>query len=242
MNRHGPTRRPWVLQLARWYGRRRVARAFDGLFVEGLERAQAEAARGPVIFAMTHVSWWDPFVVVLLDEALGTESYCLMDAENLARLPFFGWIGAVPLRRAQPRQAIADLRRHAELLDRPARALWIFPQGTQRPSHLRPLGLHRGVGLLAEERATPVIPVALSYAFRERSEPTITVNIGEPCVARRVGAPAELERRLIAGLDRNDGFVVAGRGDYRPLVPARRPDPVPLFGRLLSRFAGGAHG
>jgi len=143
-----PRRRPWVLSIARWYAHRRMARAFDGVFVAGLEQARELATREPLVIAMNHVSWWDPFVVVLVDAALGAESYCLMDAENLERLPFFGWLGAVPLRRLEPRLALADLKQHAALLDRPGRVVWIFPQGEQRPAHLRPLGLQRGVSVL----------------------------------------------------------------------------------------------
>ena len=85
-----PTRRPWFLHLARRYVRRRMRGAFDGVYVAGLAAARERAARRPLIFAMNHVAWWDAFVVVTIDEALDTESYCLMDTENLVRLPFFG--------------------------------------------------------------------------------------------------------------------------------------------------------
>lgn len=233
-------RKPWVLSLARWYGQRRMARAFDGLFVEGLEEAKERASRGPLILAMNHVAWWDSFVVVQIDRAMGSESYCLMDADNLEKLPFFGWIGAVPLRRSEPRAALADIKASARLLDRPGRVLWIFPQGTQRPAHLRPLGLQRGVSILAGLSGAPVLPVALTYAFREAPEPTIAVSIGAPCVVRRTGALVELEESLVAGLDRNDVFVTTGRGSYKAIVPPRREQKVPLAGRLLARIGGSA--
>lgn len=234
-------RKPWVLALARWYGRRRVAETFDGLFVEGLAEARHRAAREPLILAMNHVAWWDSFVVVLLDQALGTESYCLMDAQNLGKLPFFGWIGAVPLRRDSPRDALLDLKASATLLDRPGRVLWIFPQGHQRPSHLRPLGLERGVSILANDAKATVLPVSLTYSFREAPQPTIAVSFGAPATVRRSGPPEALERSLVGGLDRNDTFITAGLGEYEALVPPRGAAKVPLAGRVLARFGGGAH-
>lgn len=241
MNVPSARRKPWVLALARWYGRRRIARAFDGLFVEGLVEARQRARHEPLILAMNHVAWWDPFVVVLLDEALGTESYCLMDAQNLSKLPFFGWIGAIPLRRESPRDALRDLKASRALLDHPGRVVWIFPQGRQRPSHLRPLGLERGVGVLADDAKATVLPVSLTYSFREAPQPTIAVSVGAPVAVRRSGPPEALEKSLIAGLERNDAFLTTGRGEYEALVPPQRAPGVPLAGRFLARFGGGAH-
>ncbi len=234
-------RKPWFLGVARWYAKRRVAGAFDGLFVDGLAEARALVRTRPLVFAMNHVSWWDSFVVLLLDEALGTESHCLMDAQNLARLPFFGWIGAVPLRRDKPREALADLKAAAQLVDRPGRILWIFPQGHQRPGHLRPLGLERGVSLLAADAKADVVPVSLSYSFREAPQPSICVSIGRPCTLRRSGPPEALERSLVAGLDRNDDFITAGRGEYEAIIPPKVAARVPLAGRFLARFGGDAN-
>jgi 1-acyl-sn-glycerol-3-phosphate acyltransferase len=235
-------RRPWFLRLARWYARRRLRAAFDGVFVSGLEPARDRVRRAPLVFAMNHVSWWDAFIVVLIDEALGAESYCLMDADNLDRLPFFGWIGAVPLHRSSPRTAIAELHRYAKLADRPGRIAWIFPQGAQRPPHLRPLGLHRGVNVLAAESGAAVVPVSLSYGFREAPEPTAVVSIGAPCELQRNAPPAELEQRLIAGLEKNDRFVLSGDRDFDALVAPKRRTTVPLQGRLLARLGGGERG
>ena len=103
-------RKPWFLALARRYVRRRFRREFDGFHVEGLERIRRLAAREPVIVASTHVAWWDALFAIQMDWLLGTETYCLMDADNLRRLPFFGWVGAVPLDRSSPKQALRDMK------------------------------------------------------------------------------------------------------------------------------------
>ena len=214
--------------------------AFDGVYVAGLAAARERAARRPLIFAMNHVAWWDAFVVVTIDEALDTESYCLMDTENLARLPFFGWIGAVPLTRTNPRAALRELRAAAALLDRPRRIGWIFPQGKQRPAHLRPLGLERGVGIFAAESGAEVVPVSLSYAFREAPEPAVVATIGAPCPVGRHGTPRELEQALIAGLDANDAFITSGAGSFDCVVPPRRRNAATGEARLLAMIGGGS--
>jgi hypothetical protein len=120
---------------------------------------------------------------------------------------------------------------------------WIFPQGHQRPAHLRPLGLARGVGVLASGGDAAVVPVALSYAFREGPAPTICVSFRPPVEVPRRGPPLALERAIEAGLERNDDFVIGARSAHQPLLPPRAAAPLTLPGRVLARLAGGtAHG
>ncbi|MBI4952486.1 MAG: lysophospholipid acyltransferase family protein [Myxococcales bacterium] len=239
-------RNRFVLALARRYARRRLRRAFAGVWGNGLEAVRARAAETPLVVAANHVAWWDPFMVVLLDELLGTESYCLMDAANLARLPFFGWLGAVPLERRDARTSLADLRASAALADRPGRLLWIFPQGALRRAHLRPLGLQQGVRILARDTGLPVVPLALDYAFGEASRPLALASFGTPVThAEAPGGrfvPA-LEARMVAELERIEhevarpGDLVGGSSTFVPLL-GRGAGRLPLGARLLTWLGG----
>lgn len=242
-----PLRTPWFLGLARRYARRKLARGLDGLRAAGVEEARSAAAAGPVVLAANHVCWWDPFLVVALDEALGTEGYALMDAGSLAGLPFFARLGALPLDRSAPARLRAGLRAAAALLDRPGRAVWMFPQGRLRPAHLRPLGIHPGVSLLA--RLAPgaaVVPVALQYAFGEHPAPAALARFGEAIpnglAATRRGL-ARLESALEEGLDEIDASLAGDAPPLPVLVPSRlrRPDRAP-GARLLARWRPGREG
>lgn len=226
---------------ARWFFRRlaraRVAGALDGLHVSGLDLARESLARGPVIFACTHVAWWDVFVLLLLDEALGGRGRALMDAENLDRLPFFRWVGALPLDRSGGARARSGLRDAAAWPDAPGKALWVFPQGRQRPAHLRPLGLARGIVLLARTSGAPVVPVALDYGFREGERPAAVVRFGAPLTEARDLLPA-LEVALADGLSHVDRFLDGQPAEFQALVPPARPrGDVDLPTRLLAALA-----
>jgi 1-acyl-sn-glycerol-3-phosphate acyltransferase len=227
-------RKPWFLALARRYVRRRFRREFDGFHVEGLERIRALVAREPVIVASTHVAWWDALFAIQMDWLLGTETYCLMDADNLKRLPFFGWVGAVPLDRSSPKRALKDMKAAATLLDRPGRVLWIFPQGRQRPAHLRPLDLQPGVRWLARTSGARTVPLALNYLFREGPAPAVVSSFGEPIGARE-DLVSRLDAELRGGLDRIDRFVDAAEGAFEEQLLGAS-DQVPLAGRLLSKL------
>ena len=239
-----------ALALARPYVRRRLRNAFDGVFVEGIDAAVARAAEGPLIVAANHVCWWDPLTILAIDERLGTTSHALMDAQNLTKLPFFGWVGAVPLDRTSPRRGLRDMQRATSLIEDAGTALWIFPQGEQRPAHIRPLGLHAGVAWLARRSGAHVVPLSLSYLHREAPQATIAARLGGAIRPPTSSSAAStrawmhgLEKSLVEGLERCDRFIMSGTGAFEPLVPPQRQnDNVPVAGRLLAAVGGGPNG
>jgi len=237
-------KRPWALALARRYARRAARHRFDGVFVDGLDDVIAQCRQGPVIFAANHVCWWDAFALVLVDEACGTDGRVLMDEANLSRLPFFAALGAMPLSTtggARIRRQLADA---TATLDRPGRTLWIFPQGRQRAWHLRPLGFAPGLALLARRAKVPVIPVSLSYPWREAPTPSIVLRFG--AAITDVDSPtlvADVEQVVGAGLDVIDADIDGGAvpaASTRALVPpkASRGAEDGLGARLLRRLLG----
>ncbi len=154
-----------------------------------------------------------------------------MDLDSVERMPYFAWRGAWPLDRAAPRPA---LRHVAALLDRPGRAVWIFPSGGHRPAHLRPLGFQAGIRLLtrlAPEAA--VLPVAIQYAFAASPAPGAWVDIGAPVPV------AGVEHAVEAGLARIDRALSGEATAFSVLVRARkcRPDQG-LGARILARVRG----
>lgn len=239
-------RNPIFLAGFRRYVRWRIARTFDGLWVEGLDATRRLARRDPIIFATNHVAFWDPLVVVAIDEALGTEGYALMDAHNLGKLPFFRWVGAVPIDRSSSASSRRGFKLGAALCREPGHALWVFAQGRPRPAHLRPLDVKPGIRLLARLSQARVVPVSLQYLFRETDQPAIFASLGAPLdwatVASREG-PAALEAAVCAGLGRVDSFAEHGQGAFEPLVePERRRIDEGLGARLLAEMQAFALG
>lgn len=172
--------RRWLLAAFRAWGRghaRKLARSgLDGVFVEGLSPVSDALREGPVIFAANHVSWWDGLLVVMLNARLAADGWVLMDAKRLREHSFFAAFGAIPIGESV-RQ---ELARAAGALDGPGRALWIFPQGQQRPEWTRPLGFRPGVAMLARCSGARVVPVALRYWMRESPRPRALIRFGAP--------------------------------------------------------------
>lgn len=243
MSATGTRRKAWLMPLARRYVRRKLRQRFDGMFVEGLARTRSAAQGEPLIIAPNHVAWWDPLVALHLDALLGTEGHCLMDEDNLERYPFFGWVGALPLARGATRRTHAHMQAATRLLERPGCAVWIFPQGRQRPAHLRPLLPAPGVAWLSRTSGASVVPLALDYQYRQAPEPSILASFGAPIAVTATPLLAQLEGAWIAGLARIDAWVEAG-ADGADFIPALAPRKggeraIPLSGQLVARLYGG---
>ena len=205
-----------ALSLGRAWIRWAVRRRMDGLFVEGLDHARTALARGPVLFAANHVSWWDGPLCALLDGHTGAESLFVVDAHNLRKIPFLRWFGCTELDRSSPLAMRRGLARTVDWLDAPSKAAWIFPQGRQRPAHLRPLGIERGVAWLARRSGATVVPVAIQYGWRESHQPSAALFFGPPCD----GEVATLETNLNHQLEQIDQFF-DGQRSITALMPGR---------------------
>lgn len=194
------------------YVRWRIRRGLDGLWVRGLEHALGAMERGPVVLAPTHVSWWDGMLLFPLDDALGRRGRVWMDAENLTKHRFFRPLGALPLDRSGSAGLRRSVREASTWLSGPGRALWVFPQGKQTPSWIRPLELHPGAAFVARHTRATLLPVGLSYGFREAPVPAAVVSVGPPV------DPEHLEGGLLRELAATDRFLACGAGGFEPLV------------------------
>lgn len=228
----GYRRHPVAVRLWRAYCRWSVGRSLGGVWVAGLDDTRARLAEGPLLLAATHVSWWDGLVVTVAGAALGAEDFVWVDAPTVRRLPWLTRVGAIAVDRSGGARARAGVRAAAAVLDRPGRALWVYPQGRQRPAWLRPLGVQPGIGLLARQSNAPVVPVALQYAFREDARPAAILHFGAPVPA------ADLEAALVEGLARVDRFLDDGDPSFVPLsTPPRARTDRGLGARLLALYS-----
>jgi 1-acyl-sn-glycerol-3-phosphate acyltransferase len=160
--------------------------------------------------AANHVGWWDGPCMMLVDEALGAEGAFVLQASSLVRYPYFRWLGAIPL-PSSPLAMRSAFRAAKAQLTGPGKTVWFFPQGRERPSWVRPLGLHRGHEVLA--RSAPLLPVSIAYAWRDGPLPAACIHVGDAV------DPARLEPAIVDGLARIERFFDDRVGDFVPLVP-----------------------
>jgi 1-acyl-sn-glycerol-3-phosphate acyltransferase len=159
----------------------------------------------PLLLAANHTSWWDPFTLREMQRVLRPSSpvFVVMLDDELRRRPFFRWMGVhgiQPGSGASLRACVRELRER--LAERPDGSVVFFPQGRIWPSFKRPLGFHRGVGLLARELAPVVVlPVALHVEPLNATRATVFASVAEPIRVDGALRPSQVEAAVTAELD-----------------------------------------
>lgn len=218
----------WFTVYARWY----VARHFHAVRLHG-DPPVVPPTGMPLVVYLNHASWWDPLLCLLLCARYfaGRRSYAPMDEAMLQRYRFFVRLGFFGVEQNTARGAVRFLRTVEAILETPASALWLTPQGRFCDVRERPARFKPGLGHLAARLEHGVfLPLALEITYWEERTPEALVRFGEPVT----GSPGErltpeiwtvrLESALEAAQDR----LAAG---------ARLRDPAG-FQTLLSGAAG----
>lgn len=226
---------PWFARIFRRAIAGHLASGLDGIYVRGWREAREALAGRSFVLAPTHVAYWDTLLLLFVEDLLDVDGYALMDQANYDRLPFFAWLGAVPVDLERPR---SGLQTSVALLSEPGRMVVVFPQGRQRPAHLRPLDLKAGVAMIARRADVVVQPMALTYVFHESPKPTVYLDFP---TAMDVGDDprgflSRLEDALVDGLDRIDHMTEHNDGTFDALVP-RAPLVRPGLGMRLLGWA-----
>ena len=236
-------RSPLFERVFRVYNRNLIRRRFEGLRVAGLEHLRAtDGEDAPVILYANHSSWWDGLIACEIGMSAGVEQYAMMDEQQLRGYQLFRRLGAFSIDHTSGRTQMRSIEYAASLLrgdgrtrmsdgeQTMKRALWIFPQGRERPNEARPLALRSGTAhIIRRVPKALLLPVAMRYEHLGDFRPEAFVRIGAGRVitsesaidVRRTTELMEIE--LTATLDRVRADVIAGEtAEYVELVAGRR--------------------
>ncbi|RJQ82377.1 1-acyl-sn-glycerol-3-phosphate acyltransferase [Pseudonocardiaceae bacterium YIM PH 21723] len=151
--------------------------------IEGLEKVPA---RGPVIFAINHLSVIDSFIVpILLDRNVSFLAKAEYFKGSRIQAAFFTAVGAIGVQRGAGRSARESLDVAVEVLNAGG-SFGIHPEGTRSPDGRLYRG-KTGVARLALETGAIVVPVGLIGTENllppgskiPRMAP-VTIRFGEP--------------------------------------------------------------
>jgi len=214
-----------ILRFFDRYVRRYIARRFHRCQLWGDEATLRFSRERPLLFVMSHASWWDVLVAHhLARDVVRVDSYAPMDEPQLRRYRILTRIGLYSVDRGSTAGMRAFLQYTTRLLE-PGRAVWITPQGEIASSWRRPVRFQPGVGHLV--RRVPrlaVVPVAIAYEFLEEPRPEIFVRFGPARVfedARQTAAAITgvLEKDLERELDALQTAITERRLDgFRVLI------------------------
>ena len=164
-----------------------------------------------MLVVSNHTSYWDPMIAMVLAHAVPfADGYAMMDAANLRARPFLGRMGGFGVDLADRRDGARAVSYAANLLDRPGRLVWVFPQGEERPATSDLGDFKPGAAIIARRApGASVVPVGLHYAFGSTEWPDAYIAVGPP-LSRGVCARADARAQraaVVTELDRITGYI-----------------------------------
>lgn len=224
-----PAPRPAAAWAFSWY----VERLARGTFASVRWRSRSDWRRWdpavPTLAIANHTNWWDGFLSHQVSRAMGRDFRILMEKQHLERYRAFYRIGALPMERRSPTQAMRDLATATACLV-PGGMVWIYPQGQRRPAGETPHDLEQGAAWMVRRHEGPlrVLPVAFRYPFLSEQRPEALVLLGEPWQvegprATRGAITATCAERLVATLEVLDHDLAVERLDAYEMLVRGRP-------------------
>ena len=194
-----------------WYLRWMFWRRFHAIRVSrtGLPQvAPGTVTSQPVIVYCNHPSWWDPALMMMLQDRLfpGRTGFGPMDAKSLARYGVLERMGVFGIELDTRRGAAQFLVTGLRVLADPAHMLWVTAEGSFADARTRPVRLRPGLAhLLRRMPNAVVLPLALEYTFWNESQPEALARFGPPLAAGPSRSVAEwtecLEQELSRTMD-----------------------------------------
>lgn len=198
----------------RWYARRLVRKRFHSVRIDpelpAVFAPLAGSAR-PAIVLMTHSSWWDPIVGILLWDRFYPERPIAgpMHRRELERFGFFRSIGVFGIDPDLPASlaAMRDyvLPRMASRGDRGGEVLMLTPQGSLADPRA-PLSIRPGAASIAAAfEEVDVVSLSIEYGFWLDQRPEIFLR-AERCEAMADGrrpSTADWHRAMQASMQRS---------------------------------------
>lgn len=164
------------------YCRRYIARHTHAVRILTGTRPVYDPSR-PVMVYLNHPSWWDPLVCVLLAKLTfpGRRHYAVIEADALARYPFFRRLGFVGVTPGTTPGARAFLLAGEQALTQPNAVLWVTAQGAFTDPRVRPVVLRSGIAHLARRvPGVTILPLAIEYPFWSERTPEVLCAYGQP--------------------------------------------------------------
>lgn len=224
----------------RWFAghaRSRIEQSFSVLYVRGLREVQAASAGAPLLLLANHTAWWDPLVAIhLSNHVLGLDAFAMMDAKNLERLPFFAKVGAFGVDLASASDGASVVRYAVKLLSAPGRAVWVFPQGAERPV-TEPLAFRGGAAAIARVAKTAIaLPVGLRYEMAGEERPHLYVSFGPEIPRSRDVEQVRLAQEAAVGTELGiiERAVRGDRSGFEAVYRSRPARGALLAERLLA--------
>jgi len=226
-----------------WYAREKLVRKrFNRVQVAAGTRdalARLDRTDLPAVVLLSHSSWWDPLVALLLAAELAPSRSIAapMDRRELERFGFFRKVGVFGVDPDDPSALEPMVAYVMQRFEREKRGtLWITPQGrfadARAPVRCRPGAAAVAARAVETFGGVEVVSAAIEYGFWEDQKPEIFLRFA-PVSTEGVGT-ASWHRAITRGMQANAAalaelVIARDAAAFEPLLAAKPPRVHPLY-------------
>jgi hypothetical protein len=163
------------------YNKRLLKHHFRKIYIDGEKTFNERDTSKPTILFGNHSNWWDGLVIFYLSyNRWKTDTYVMMEENQMKKYKFFSKIGAFSVDRESARNALKSISYSIDLLKNSSKILLMFPQGKMLPNDNRPIVFENGIGRIIKElKSVNVFPVCFRYEFLKEQLPEVFIKIGK---------------------------------------------------------------
>lgn len=161
----------------KWYAQYRMKKHHSTIRISG----EFTDRKFPVLLIANHISWWDGFWAVYVNEQLlHRKFHFMMLEEQLKKHWYFQYTGGFSVRK-HSRTVVESLRYAAELLSDPQNMVLLFPQGEIQSMHQQDIHFESGLEqiLKNKEKKVQVLMMASLPDYFSEPRPGITFYLRE---------------------------------------------------------------
>lgn len=173
-----------------------LGRYFSSISVKNTHNYELRDKDFANIIYASHSCWWDGLIGYFLCRNLFKTDMRIM-VEELQACPILSKLGAFSVEKGSTTSIMESLNYAIELLKRPGRSLYIFPQGIIRPPDFRPIKFESGLTYISQKvGGVNLIPLAVRYCFLREKRPEILVEVQRPITLEKFNDRKLLNRFL----------------------------------------------
>lgn len=133
----------------------------------------------PVLIITNHISWWDGFWTLIINQRiLKKKPHFMMLEEQLRRYWLLNYIGGFSIRK-NSRSLVESINHICEILNDKNNAVLMFPQGKIHSMHNQDFKFERGIEIILKRVNSPVqlVFMAAFVDYFSNEKPSLTLYV-----------------------------------------------------------------
>ena len=219
---------PFFEKIFNFYNTRLLKKNFFKIHLKEADSLNKRDKSTPTIIYCNHSNWWDGLILFYLSKNIwNSDSYVMMEIEQLSKHKFFRKLGAFSVDKSNSRTAYEAVAYSVNLLKNSGKTLFIFPQGKMLPNDTRPFQFYNGVIKIIEKLdEINLFSLSFRYEYLMEQRPEVFLQLNKTNLLKNWNAKKRngvLSDELAKNLDQVKSDIVnANYSVYKTILTGKK--------------------